>query len=318
MSNIALYIVACIAFLVASVGLAVRFIPVTNHTVLISAALSPYLMVSAGLSAALLLLARQWWTASAALILVAVAVFVQLPLFIGSNKAPANSVSLRVLTANLYEGSADPKALVAIARDRADLLVLEELTPELAGSLSDHGLDTDFPYSALDARPEAAGVGIWSRYPVVKSRFIAGYQLGMVSAVIRPPDVAFDAVVLAVHLTGPWPQPIQPWHRELATLPDTMSEIATDAGKGAVIVAGDFNATVDMEPFRRLLRSTFRHAAKQSGAGLTPTYPADSAAPPLIGIDHILTHNCSATDTQTIRIPGSDHLGLLAKVHLPR
>lgn len=318
LSSTAMYIVAWLAFLTSLAGLVARFMPVTSHIILIVAALSPYLMLFAGLSAALLLLTRQWWTAAAALMLVAAVVFVELPLFIGSNRAPANSMAIRVLTANAYQGSAHPRALVAIARERADLLVLQELTPELASSLANVGIDSDFPYAALGTRTESAGVGIWSRYPIVRSRLVANYELGMVSAVIRPPDAADDAVVLAAHLTGPWPQPIDSWYEELANLPETLSEILADAGEGAAIVAGDFNATIDMEPFRQLLRGGFRDAAEQSGAGLAGTYPANSTVPPLLSIDHILTHNSSATDVQTIPIPGSDHLGLLATVHIPR
>ena len=59
-------------------------------------------------------------------------------------------------------------------------------------------------------------------------------------------------------------------------------------------------------------------AAEQSGAGLTPTFPANTSTPPLIGIDHILTFNSSANDAHAVRIPGSDHLGVSATVHLPR
>jgi len=314
----ALYVVAWVAFVIAAAGLAAQFMPVTNHTVLILAALSPYLMTLAGLSAFLNALTRRWWSVSAALVLTAMAVLVELPMFIGPDPVPTNTVEVRVLTANVYEGAADPKALVAIARSRADLVVVEELTPGLAESLADEGLTSEFPYSTVDARPYAAGVGIWSRYPVVRSSRITGYQLGVVSAVIRAPQAAEDTVVLAAHLVGPWPQPIDGWRQELAKLPDTLTEVATAAGQGAAIVAGDFNATIDMEPFRRLLRTGFRDAAEQSGAGLTPSYSADSAIPPYIGIDHVLTLHSSATDVQTVRIPGSDHLGLSATVHIPR
>jgi endonuclease/exonuclease/phosphatase family metal-dependent hydrolase len=205
-----------------------------------------------------------------------------------------------------------------LARDGADLLVVVELTPESASGLTQEGLDVGFPYRVVDAQPFAAGVAIWSRYPVVRSSRIGGYQLGVVSAVIRAPQAADEAVVLAAHLTGPWPQPIDGWRQDIAEFSNTLNRIAAEAGEGAAIVAGDFNASMDMQPFRRLLENGFRDAAEQSGAGFTPTYPADSAAPPLIGIDRILTFNSSASDVQTVRIPGSDHLGLWAIVHVPR
>lgn len=310
-----LYLLAWLTFLIAAVALIARFIPVTNHVVLILAATSPYLMIGAVISALILLLTRQWWVAAAAVILVAAAVSVELPTFIGSVGSQPNTVPIRILAANVHEGTADPQELAAIARDRADVLVVVELTPELAQRLTREGLDSAFPYKTVDAQPYAAGVAIWSRFPMSRSTPVAGYQLGVISAVIRAPQAASDTTVLAAHLTGPWPQPIDDWRRDITAFPGTMNGAAAGAGTGAVIVAGDFNASMDMQPFRQLLAENFRDAAEQSGAGLTPTYPAER---PLIGIDHILTFNSSASDAQTVRIPGSDHRGIWAVVHVPR
>lgn len=311
-----LYLIAWFAFLAAAVGLTARYLPVTNHTVLILAAASPYLMTGAAVSALILLLTRKWWAAGAAVALTAAAVVVELPLFIGSAGVQANTIPVRVLAANVHEGTANPKALAAAARDRADLLVLVELTPELAERLTQEGLDADFPYRVVDAEPYAAGVAIWSRFPISRSARIPGYQLGVVSATVRVPHAGADTTVLAAHLTGPWPQPIDDWRHDIAAFADTMNDVT--AGTGAVVVAGDFNAAMDMRPFRRLLGNHFRDAAEQSGAGLAPTYPAGRAVPPLIGIDHILTANSVASNAHTVRIPGSDHLGIWAVVHVPR
>lgn len=310
-------LLAWFGFLVAALAFAARFVPVVNHTVLFLAALSPYLTIGAGVASLLPLIARpSWWIAGPALLL-ALALAVQVPHFFGSGRTPAQSVAIRVLTANLHEGSADPKALAALARERTDLLVVQELTPQAAEGLSRHGLDSELPYRAVDARPGAAGVGMWSRYPILRSSRAPGYQLGVIMASLRIPDVTSDAVVLATHLAGPWPQPIDGWRKELANLPGTMRTAAEAAGAGAVIVAGDLNATADMAPFRRLLEGGFSNAADQAGAGLARTYPADGSVPPLIGIDHILTFNSAASSLQTVRIPGSDHLGVIATIHVP-
>ncbi|MCB0941402.1 MAG: endonuclease/exonuclease/phosphatase family protein [Mycobacterium sp.] len=312
------YAAAGVPFVTATAALTARFVPVTNHLVLALAAWFPYLLIGAAVAALLLLFTHRRYIGAVALLLTAAAAGVQIPLFVGSNEVPANTVPVRLLTANLSEGAVDPKPLMAIARDRTDLLLVQELTPQLADTLAEDGIDTAFPYKALDARPFAAGVGIWSRYPIVGSRLIPGYRLGMLSANIRVPGAADDAVVVVTHLAGPWPQPIDDWVREITTLPDTLRQVATGAGERSAIVAGDFNATYDLQPFRRLLHDGFRDAAEQSGAGLTPTFPADSVVPPLLGIDRILTLNGSTTDVQTVRIPGSDHLGLSATIHTPR
>lgn len=315
MPRTAVHLIAWFAFLVAAVAFASRFAPVVNHAVLLVSALSPYLMVGAVISTVLLLITGPWWAAAPAIILSVAALFGQLPLITASGNA--SGPELRVLTANLHESAVDAKELAAIARDRTDVLVVQELTAEFVGELGRQGLDSDFPYRALAPAAGADGVGIWSRHPIVQSSRVSGYELGALTASIQVPGVAADAVVLGLHLVGPWPQPVDEWRREIADLPDTLRETAGIAGPGAVIVAGDFNATMDMAPFRRLFRDGFEDAREHAGAGLAATFPADSAIPPLVGIDHILIRNGSASGTRTVSIPGSDHLGLSATIHLP-
>lgn len=308
-------LLAWFAFLIAAVALAVRFVPVVNHGVLILAALSPYLAIGAGVTAALLTLrSRRWWAAAGCLALLTAAVGVQVPRLIPANVA--EGVAVRVLTANLRESQADAASVVALARSHADLLLLQELKPELARELS--VLSADFPYRALHTNDSPGGVAIWSRYRLANPVQVSGHQLGMLSATITIPGVAIDPRVLVAHVVGPWPQPIDDWRSEIARLRTTLADMARTAGDGAVIAAGDFNATVDMLPFRLLLDTGYRDAAEQAGAGVNPTFPADSAVPPLIGIDHILTRNSSASDVRTVRIPGSDHLAVTATIQLPR
>lgn len=311
MVRTAVFLLAWFAFLIASVALAARFVPVVNHAVLLLAALSPYLVIGAGLLVLPVLITQWSWIAVPVLVIVGVTAALNTPLFIG--RAAEEGIPIRVLTANLREGAAEPAALATLACDRADVFVAQELTPELAGQLD--VLETEFPYRALDPAPSAGGVGIWSRYPIVQSSRNPGYLLGMVSATVRVPGASDDVIVLAAHLAGPWPQAIDDWRRELAKLPETLSATAS-AARGPVIVAGDLNATADMQPFRRLLRDGFADAAEQSGSGFVRTFPADDSMPPLIGIDHILTHDSWASDVRTVRVPGSDHLGLAATIYV--
>ncbi|PRC55948.1 endonuclease, partial [Mycobacterium sp. ITM-2017-0098] len=85
------------------------------------------------------------------------------------------------------------------------------------------------------------------------------------------PGVRVDATVLSVHLAGPWPMPIDAWASDIGEFPDTLREVGRTAGAGAVIVAGDFNATADMAAFRRLLDEGFGDAGMDAGAGLART-----------------------------------------------
>jgi endonuclease/exonuclease/phosphatase (EEP) superfamily protein YafD len=107
------------------------------------------------------------------------------------------------------------------------------------------------------------------------------------------------------------------WREEIGAFPQTLEQWAKAAGPGTAIVGGDFNATEDFAPFRRLLTTGFADAVEQSGGGLGRTYPAGSLIPPLIGIDHILTRNGWASDSHRVAIPGTDHMGLAATIQVP-
>lgn len=311
-----IYLLAWFMTVAALVALAARYVPVVNHTVLVVAALSPHLTIAASFLAALTLLAASPRLAALALLPALVAAALQLPLFIGSAKPPADSVAIRVLTANVREGLAEPGPLAALARDRADVVILQELTPELAADLAE--LTSDFPHRAVDARPYAAGIGVWSRHPIEIFSLDTSYLLGMLTASLRVPGVSAPVTILGAHLMGPYPQPIEGWRQDMAAFPDTLADLAANAGPAAAIVAGDLNATFDMRPFRKLLTGGFRNAAEQAGAGLVWTFPGHGSGPALVGIDHILTLNSTATNVQTVPVPGSDHLGVTATVHVPQ
>jgi endonuclease/exonuclease/phosphatase (EEP) superfamily protein YafD len=301
--------------LVAAAALGARQLPVTNHGVLILAVLAPYLMFGAAMSAVLLLLTGRRLAAVLALVVFAASVVVQAPQFLGSRRPTQNTAPIRVLTANLRDGSAEPESVAAAARDHADVLFVQELSPDLAQTLTDRYLHRDFPYQALKPGRFAVGVGIWSRYPIAQASLISGFALGAVRAIVRPPDARSEVVVASVHLVAPWPQAVDAWSREIAALPQTLERLAATAGRGPVIVAGDLNATADLKPFRRLLETGFRDAGGRFG--FTATYPADMPIPPLLQIDHILTLNSSATDAHAVRIDGSDHKALGATVYVP-
>jgi endonuclease/exonuclease/phosphatase (EEP) superfamily protein YafD len=306
-----------VAFAIACWALPSRYLPVTNHVVLLTAALSPYLMLCAPVSAILLALTGHWIPTIVAFGLTATTLAVQAPQYLGSESDPTGGVELRVLSANLREGKADAGLLVSSAR-QADILSFQELTPGEADRLSAAGLDATFPYRWLDARDGARGVGLWSRFPMHTTKRIGAYVMGFVSAQLQVPGVSKDLTFVVVHIPGPWPWPVDDWLRDLRRMPDTLLEEAEAAGSGAVVVAGDLNSTFDMRPFRALLRNGYRDAAAQSGAGIAPTFPAGRRLPPFLALDHILTRGCTATSLRTIMLPGSDHRALVATLQIPR
>ncbi|MDQ1569927.1 MAG: hypothetical protein QOF79_601, partial [Actinomycetota bacterium] len=311
-------VLGLVALAAAALGLAARYAPVSHHMVLLTSAISPYLMLAAALALLLFLLHRRWFLAVVAAATVIAAIAVELPLYVAETNGHPAAVRVRVMTANLYLGQADPKIVVATAEANADILALQELTPGAVQKLSAAGVDKVFPYRVLDAREEASGTGVWSRFPLKDGRTVTGYWHAMITARAEVEGAAIDPVLFITHLSGPWPMPLKDWNRDYSRLPGALRDLAKTAGTGCVMVAGDFNATFDMKPFRRLLEDGYRDAAEQAGAGITATYPANTWAPPVLAIDHVLTHHCNATSANTVKLPGSDHRGLMSIVEIPR
>ena len=306
-------VIGALALAAATAGLVARYLLISNEVVLLLAAVSPYLIVAGVVAMILFAVVRRWVPTIVSALLCVVMLLVLLPRYLGPEKSSVPSVPVRVLTANLGLGEADPTAVVALARGAADVLVLQELTPRLIAALSASGLDGVMPYRTVDPARNAQGIGIWSRYPIVDSQAVTGYQLAMRIARIRVPSVAIAPTVLGVHLAAPWVQPLQYFRDDLARFPTTLQAAGRNAGSGAVIVAGDLNSTYDMRPFRRLLDEGYRDAAEQAGAGLTRSFPATA----WFGIDHVLVRNAMATAAETVPIPGSDHRGLSTVIEIP-
>lgn len=308
-------VLGVLASAIAAAGLVARYLPIERHSLLVLAAASPYLMIAGPIGMLLLGLGRRWLLTLVAAGLCVVMLGIQVPRYLGAKVSETPVAGVRVMTANLGMGRADPQAVAALARDSADVLVLQEMTSEAANGLILAGIDDSFPYRVIDPRAMASGIGVWSRYPIAESRAVEGYSLPMLSTRLQLPGVVVDPTVVAVHFAAPWPQPIGAWSQDMARFPALMQQLASDPG--AVIVAGDLNATLDMLPFRRLLNEGYRTAAQQAGAGMARTYPHRRWRPAVLGIDHVLVHDCAATSARTIAVPGSDHRGLIATVDVP-
>lgn len=295
----------------AAAALAMRWIPVVNRSLLALAASAPYLFIGAPIGAALSGVARNWPLTAIAVAITVAAAVVQLPLFRRA-KAPSGT-ALRFLSANLRYGRADAEAVVRYAEASADIVALQELTPAALARLEAAGLDRLFPHRALREMDEPGGVGLWSRHPISDVRIDDGFWLGMLAADVHAPGAPAPTRVLTVHLSAPWPDPLQGWRDDLARLAGTLLTAAR-ASTGPVLLAGDLNATPDMREFRRLLRQGYQDAGAQAGAGVVRTHPSDIVAPPVFAVDHILTRGYVATSLRTLQVPGSDHRALLAQL----
>lgn len=303
-------VLGLLLLLVAVGALVSRFVPASNRWFLAVAALSPYLMLGAPLAVLVFALSRHWTLVSVAAVLTVAVLAVHLPRYVGSPD-PGSGTTLRFVSANLLLGEAEPAAVARLATESADVLAVQELTGELADALSPL-LASEFPFSALRPRERAAGVGLWSRFPIIGSGRDESFARGFVYARIHVPDTDFETTVVSTHMPPPR-SAFDSWRGEIARLGPALR--ALPAG-GPVIVGGDLNATPDIREFRQLLGDGYRDGSEQAGVGSTRTHPSHLIIPPLLAVDHILTRNATVTMVRTVAVAGSDHLGLAATVRL--
>jgi endonuclease/exonuclease/phosphatase (EEP) superfamily protein YafD len=243
--------------------------------------------VTAGACASALLLRGAGPAAVAAVSGAALAVAVG-PRAVPCRQPPVAGPVLRVLTANLLVGRAMAEAVVELTcRKHADALFVQELTDDAEAGLRQAGLGDLLPYRVTQPVPYGTRGSIYARYPLRGG----------------PPAAPRSAA----RCTGATAR----WRSQLSALPAP--------GDRPLILAGDFNATLDHAQFRRLLRRGYADAASQAGNGLSPTWgPQPGRRPALLAIDHVLTdRRCAVLSTSAHLLPGSDHRALYAELRLP-
>ena len=139
-------------------ALGARYSSNANRGLLALDAIFPHLILAGPISVACFLVGRRWKLAWAAITATAIAAATQVPIFVADGTT-APGFNLEVMTANLMLGEAAAETVVESAKARADVLAVQELTPDLLDQLSAAGLDEEFPCRAVDPRPVLAGSG---------------------------------------------------------------------------------------------------------------------------------------------------------------
>lgn len=233
-----------------------------------------------------------------------------------SRQPPATGPVLRVLTANLRFGRAAAEAVTELARRKqADVLFVQELTARAAAGLQEAGLGELLPYRVTQPMPNGTPAsGIYARYPLHSGLAAVPGSAVRCTARLDLPSGEF-AQLACVHAVPPRPARspgrAAMWRRQLSALPVP--------GVDPLVLAGDFNATLDHAQLRLLLRRGYADAASQAGNGLVPTWgPKPDGPLALLAIDHVLTDRRWATlATSAHRLTGSDHRALYAELRLP-
>ncbi|MFC0028477.1 endonuclease/exonuclease/phosphatase family protein [Micromonospora chaiyaphumensis] len=238
------------------------------------------------------------------------------PRAVGDDGPTADGPVLRLLTANLLKGGAQPARLVELVRaHHVDVLTVQEFTPEIAAELDRLGLATLLPYRALNPEVGTTGSGLYARHPLSGTGFRRneGFSFTQAYGTVAVPG-APPLRVESAHPAAPYSVEVVPdWWTDLRAQPH-----ATPEG-GLSVLAGDFNATLDHAPLRDLIDTGYVDAADAAGAGFSGTWgPYDGDPIPPVTIDHVLVDRRIAVRAVSVHdVRGSDHRAVLAELRLP-
>jgi endonuclease/exonuclease/phosphatase family metal-dependent hydrolase len=231
---------------------------------------------------------------------------------------PATARSIRLLSANLWNGGADPMAFAEqLEALRVDIACLQELDARQAAAIA-----RALPHGVLEPgahRADYAGMGIAARRPIATSRLALPERDARVAELRREewPELSAPLELINLHVQAPH---VFPQWRSLALRRAQLAALWPHfdaAPDRARVVCGDFNAT-PLWPVYRALAARFRDLALahacQRGENAARTWGPWAGAPRLLRIDHALGARVVATHVEVVRVRGSDHSALLVDV----
>ena len=246
---------------------------------------------------------------------------------IGTDSLPAKTESaVRVMTWNTAGSATSPASVaqIAVAMD-ADIVTLPETTIEtgeaVAIAMRDLGhrmwaYHAEFGENGWDARSTTLLVSPdLGDYAVIESSVEGTTNTSTVPSAVAMPVDGDGPTIVAAHAVAPRQQYMRHWR-------DDLSWLADQCGLGEnVILAGDFNATLDHMGRLGVDGGTLGHChdiASETGNGGVGTWPTN--LPGLLGapIDHVMaSEDWVPTGSIVLRSldgSGSDHRPLIVQL----
>ncbi|MFJ6415785.1 endonuclease/exonuclease/phosphatase family protein [Paeniglutamicibacter sp. NPDC091659] len=249
-----------------------------------------------------------------ALILLLGSIIGGIPLLVPSEvSAETKFAPLSVLSINVERGGADVSSLSAVIKNQeVDIAILIEADEYLIKSLLSPDIKKMLPYrSGTVSSGGTAGTAMLSKYPLQQEDEIS-VPAGVTSfdqpvATVDHPQLG-SIRIAGVHPYPPISGAIE-WKKSLESINSWQSE-NTDL---PLVMAGDFNASYAHPEFREIA-SSFTDTAASAGILPISTWPASGPIPAFTAIDHVLVRDLSTTSWERVKIPNTDHFGIIAKV----
>lgn len=213
----------------------------------------------------------------------------------------------RIASANVWNESQDVHATVAaLMEEKADVLVVQEVTPRHLHELEDAGACDQYPYRAMSVDSSHTGLGVLSRFELSDPEWLVVAGEPQLKVWVAIPG-GRKMRVYAVHAPSPLPAKVQYWRAWYELMACELSSELKQS-EHPVVVAGDFNATVDHRLFRSLLRCGLCDTGTLMCSWQMTWSTRWSVLPALCRIDHVLTSSAvGIRDYRVAKRTGSDH-----------
>jgi endonuclease/exonuclease/phosphatase (EEP) superfamily protein YafD len=223
-------------------------------------------------------------------------------------EVPTGHASLRIAHLNVYQlNDRYDEVLRSAITSGADVLSLQEVDNDWAHALRE-GLASIYPYSHVEARINCYGIALFSKQPFVEVHTRGTERAPLIEAVVSTDDGPVR--IVSVHATSPISY--AHFQRRNALLKHLATTI--DARAMPTVLVGDLN-TVHWDRAYKTFHS--RSGLQPVNSPALRTWPSIGPIA-LIPLDHLMiSPGLGASEVRRFTIPGSDHRGLVADIHLP-
>lgn len=219
---------------------------------------------------------------------------------------------LRVVSANLWNGAADPDALGAIIEElAADVVAVQELAPKQAEAIA-----RVLPHGVLEPAHNCTGMGIALRRPALVERLRLPYRDARLARVALD-GARLTLEVITVHVQAPLLLPVwRTLRRRRGQLRSLVRHLDEAPGESRIVV-GDFNATPGWPLYGRMaarLTDAALEVARRRGTRAEPTWGPRPGGRRLLRIDHAFVQGLVVHDFRVVPLPGGDHAAIVVDV----
>ncbi len=219
-----------------------------------------------------------------------------------------------------FQHYSDPETVEAVGSNDADLISLQEVTPEWEVVLRERYADT-YPHMLFQSAPNSGGLAVLSRFPITDQGFHPGPNGWHPAWHVSVSTPQGTMQLLNIHLRSPLTGRDNSVEAFLQTGADHLQSI-TQFSDGCLqglptIVMGDFNEGVDGEAVRFLEDQGFSNALPLFHPG-QGTWRHRSLGGQLNStFDHILFNDAFAPLNAWVTVSGnSDHLPVVAHLEV--